>query len=341
MEQQYGKDCPICGNKASIQDALNGYFGLFVNCSICGKFFVESDCYSIIKDEIVIQAKERSCLFWYMNHVFHTQDVSTTRTIFPHFHKNSSWGRNISIEENGHQIIHIDNVLEYYPRNFSERIDRMLMNLSLRCKDVSGEISFMDNSVANNQFLWLDTFTISENQETANNQLRDYLVLLEQLGFVHCLNSRDTLKKYKMTAKGWMKIQELQSSSQIKRQCFVAMWFDPSMQEARKIIVKAIQDSGYSPMIIDIKEHNNQIVPEIFYEIKQSRFVIADLTGQRNGVYYEAGYAEALGKPVILMCKDTSDSKPHFDVAQKNTIFWKDENDAYERLVKRIRATVE
>ena len=41
------------------------------------------------------------------------------------------------------------------------------------------------------------------------------------------------------------------------------------------------------------EEHNNQIVPEIFYEIRQSNYIIADLTGHRNGVYYEAGYAEA------------------------------------------------
>jgi len=75
---------------------------------------------------------------------------------------------------------------------------------------------------------------------------------------------------------------------------------------------------------------------------EQSKFVIADLTGNRNGVYYEAGYAQALGKEVIVTWKktDESEEQPHFDIAQKNMIRWDSENDLYECLVKRIEATV-
>lgn len=122
------------------------------------------------------------------------------------------------------------------------------------------------------------------------------------------------------------------------KKVFVAMWFDDSMTKARKNINEAIKFCGYEPMLIDMKEHNNQIVPEIFKEIEDSEFVIADLTGHRGGVYYEAGYAMAKGKTVILSCKDGEDT--HFDVAQINTIYWKNEEDLFERLVKRIRATV-
>ena len=123
-----------------------------------------------------------------------------------------------------------------------------------------------------------------------------------------------------------------------KKKVFIAMSFDSSMQEARKFIMDAIQSCGYVPMLIDIKEHNNQIVPEIYKEISDSEFVIADLTGQRGGVYYEAGYAVAKDKNLILCCK--KGENPHFDVAQINTIFWENEQDLKERLIKRIKATV-
>lgn len=123
-----------------------------------------------------------------------------------------------------------------------------------------------------------------------------------------------------------------------KKKVFIAMSFDSSMQRAREFIMDAIQSCGYVPMLIDIKEHNNQIVPEIYKEINGSEFVIADLTGQRGGVYYEAGYAVAKDKNLILCCK--KGENPHFDVAQINTIFWKNEEDLKERLVKRIKATV-
>lgn len=57
--------------------------------------------------------------------------------------------------------------------------------------------------------------------------------------------------------------------------------------------------------------------------------------------YYRV-YGKALGKEVIFTCKEIHevDSKPHFDVAQYNTIFWKDENDLYNRLMYRIEVTV-
>lgn len=75
------------------------------------------------------------------------------------------------------------------------------------------------------------------------------------------------------------------------------------------------------------------------FEISRSKFVVVDITYPNYGAYYEAGYAEALGKEVIICCRDT-DFKPHFDIAQKSAIVWKDENDLEERLYRRIEATV-
>lgn len=121
---------------------------------------------------------------------------------------------------------------------------------------------------------------------------------------------------------------------------FVAMSFSPQMKDARKSIEAVIIECGYKPVLIDIKEHNNQIVPEIFREINNSKFVVADLTGQRGGVYYEAGYAQALNKNIILMCRKDELKKVHFDVAQINTIFWEDAYMLRERLINRITATI-
>jgi len=70
----------------------------------------------------------------------------------------------------------------------------------------------------------------------------------------------------------------------VSKNVFVAMWFTPDLDNAFKMISKAVEDCGYIPIRIDKKEHNNQIVPEIFYDIRQSKFIIADLIGNRNGV---------------------------------------------------------
>ena len=92
---------------------------------------------------------------------------------------------------------------------------------------------------------------------------------------------------------------------------------------------------------MDEIEHNHQIVPEMLYEIRQAKFVIAELTGHNNGAYFEAGYALGNGKEVIQLCrKDKFGEDGHFDVKQVNTILWEDTKDLQERLKNRIRATM-
>ena len=124
----------------------------------------------------------------------------------------------------------------------------------------------------------------------------------------------------------------------VAQKVFVAMWFDDSMKEARDAIKEAISDCGYTANIIDEKEHNHDIVPEILHEIDNSKFMVSDLTGNRGGVYYEAGYAKGIGKEVVFTAK--AGEKTHFDVAQVNTIFWKNENELKDRLIKRIKSTI-
>ncbi|MFE7060825.1 hypothetical protein ACFVAD_01570 [Sutcliffiella sp. NPDC057660] len=123
-----------------------------------------------------------------------------------------------------------------------------------------------------------------------------------------------------------------------KSTVFIAMSFSESMNKTRKSIIKVIEEFGYEAMLIDIKEHNNQIVPEIFSEIENADFVVSDLTEQKRGVYLETGYAMAKEKQVILTCKTDDFDKNHFDVSQINTIIWSDENELEIRLRARIKA---
>ncbi|MEJ6529025.1 hypothetical protein [Exiguobacterium sp. USCH10] len=119
---------------------------------------------------------------------------------------------------------------------------------------------------------------------------------------------------------------------------FIAMSFNPQLSEVRKSISDTVIRNGFKPLIIDSKEHTNQIVPEIFYEIENAEFVIADLTDHKNGVYYEAGYAKGIGKEVIFTCHTDDFEKRHFDVAQTNTIVWKNISELSDMLSNRIEA---
>lgn len=128
-------------------------------------------------------------------------------------------------------------------------------------------------------------------------------------------------------------------------QAFVAMWFDQSMEEPYEMgIEAAVRETGYKPLRIDKKEHVNKIDDEIISEIKRSRFLIADFTSERDcprgGVYFEAGYALALGKPVIWCCRSDLIDNVHFDTRQFNHIVWKKSEDLKQKLKNRIGAII-
>jgi len=146
---------------------------------------------------------------------------------------------------------------------------------------------------------------------------------------------------YAATGDGLIKAEEWQTSEAKSAQGFVAMWFDPSLTDAwLKGFSPAIQNAGYSAMRIDNKEHANKICDEVIVEIRRSRFVVADFTGQRNGVYYEAGFAAGLPIQVIWTCRKDYIPDLHFDIRQYNCIDWEQPDDLRDRLRNRIVALI-
>ena len=128
-------------------------------------------------------------------------------------------------------------------------------------------------------------------------------------------------------------------------QCFVAMWFDDSMNEVyRNGIEPAIRAAGYSPYRVDREDFVGKIDDRIIAEIRRSRFIVADFThgdsGVRGGVYYEAGFAEGHGLNVIFACRNDMIDKVHFDTRQFNHIVWDSPEDLRERLENRIRRVI-
>ena len=75
-------------------------------------------------------------------------------------------------------------------------------------------------------------------------------------------------------------------------------------------------------------------------EVRDAKFVLVDLTHDNNGAYWEAGYAEGLGKPVIYLCEKVKfeAEKTHFDTNHCTTVPW-DRNDD-EDFKNRLTATL-
>lgn len=146
----------------------------------------------------------------------------------------------------------------------------------------------------------------------------------------------------RITPKGWAQLdaQRLkQTQSQIG---FIAMWFSEAMTPAWKAIERGIEAAGYKSLRIDQTQHNNKINDEIIAAIRRSKFVVADFTGQRGGVYFEAGFGLGLGLQVIWLCRHDDLKQVHFDNRQYNFILWTDDKltELEHALKNRIEATI-
>ncbi len=119
------------------------------------------------------------------------------------------------------------------------------------------------------------------------------------------------------------------------------MWFHEVMDAVyTQGLRPAIADAGYDPLRIDQKKHNDKIDDEIVAEIRRSGLLVADFTGDRGGVYYEAGLAVGLGIPVIRTCRKDHLPQLHLDTRQFLHLVWETPEELYTLLFDHIRATV-
>ncbi len=145
----------------------------------------------------------------------------------------------------------------------------------------------------------------------------------------------------RMLPAGYVAAEKLIKNPTNSKNAFVAMSFDKDMDLAfKKGFQPGIENASYEAIRIDQVEHNNKIDDEIIVKINSSLFVVADFTGHKGGVYFEAGYAMGMGLPIIWTCRKDHMKGLHFDVRQYNCIVWEDHDKLANDLKLRIQATV-
>jgi hypothetical protein len=130
-------------------------------------------------------------------------------------------------------------------------------------------------------------------------------------------------------------------------QGFVAMAFREDLADVYTALAAGIEAAGYKPLRIDNHEYNGGVMDEILAQIRQSRFLVADLTYNRGGVYREEGFALGRDLPAIHTCRADHVDGPdelrvHFDVRHLNLITWTADKlpELTKRLKNRIEATL-
>lgn len=152
----------------------------------------------------------------------------------------------------------------------------------------------------------------------------------------------------RLTMQGWNYYDELKRGKSMSRLAFLAMKYGD--EEADAIFLQhfkpAVEQTGFELKRLDEGQPAGLIDDRLRVEIRQSRFLVADLTHHNNGAYWEAGYAEGLGKPVIYTCRrdvfEDMQQGTHFDTNHHLTVVWSPDDlpSAVVKLKATIRATL-
>jgi hypothetical protein len=167
-----------------------------------------------------------------------------------------------------------------------------------------------------------------------------YISSLKDRGF---LSSDMTMgfSRVTITANGWDYLEQHERHIEERTQAFVAMSFSDDLKSIWEgPIYRAITKAGYKPYRVDAEPHSDRIDVKIISEIKNSRFVVADITEQKRGVYFEAGYALGLGLPVIWCVRKNDLESVHFDTRQYNHIVWGEPKELESKLYDFICAII-
>jgi hypothetical protein len=173
---------------------------------------------------------------------------------------------------------------------------------------------------------------------------------LQAAGFLQVVNGDQLRLRVQLSQKGWTRVDELQAKRALSHRVFVAMWFDRGLRPAYEDgIRRALTDCGDDPPFrVDDREHDGKadtaefqprIDDRVLGEIRRARFVVADVSGGRPAVYFEAGLAMGLGIPVLWTCRaGTMSTDMCFDTRQFEHILWETPSQLSEALRERIRA---
>lgn len=129
-----------------------------------------------------------------------------------------------------------------------------------------------------------------------------------------------------LTLAGWDKYEGLKKSKVASRIAFMAMKFgEPDLDRVvEECFRPTVARTGFELRLLTDNQPAGLIDDQLRSAILSARFVISDLTHGSSGAYWEAGFAEGLGLPVIYSCERSAweEKKTHFDTNHLMTVIW-------------------
>lgn len=176
------------------------------------------------------------------------------------------------------------------------------------------------------------------------NNLYAILEMLKDENFIVYSKNMETYNNIKFTFNGWKKYHELKKERKDSKKVFMAMRFkNKKLTNFLNSHVKPeIEKIGFLITKANDQEKPGLIDDRIRVEIRESRFIIVDISDENLGAYWEAGYAEGLGKKVFYICdksKWKNGTISHFDIRNQQTFIWN--NKKPKEFIEKLKASIQ
>ncbi len=299
--------CPICAGRYDgkcIEASTNGRDARGFNCDTCGEFEISGTLYSIKFSQSPSQLTDvlrATMAFHLANESKGTEPFLITTYNF------DAWAKTAKIQTPIDQA-------RYFIRIIGEHQSEFGSPLTISAK-IPAKIGSFDWS----------SFTrlLSE---------------MEAQGDIRRLSGEETRQvngrivffpAFELTLKGWQQFDAEKRGQISGEHAFIAMKFnDPKLDSFVSTILKPLTLSSFGYDLLDMRDRPKAGVIDnlMRVRIRDSAFVVVDLTHDNPGAYWEAGYAEGLGKPVIYICErgKFETAKTHFDTNHCTTVPWEE-----------------
>lgn len=181
-------------------------------------------------------------------------------------------------------------------------------------------------------------------------ELLFYIDTLKELGYVKATSNNTgrsgyAFNTFRLTFKGLEFIENMHNSGPQSKKCFIAMSFNEKsslVQAIEETIKKVVRKCNYEPVIVKDQhvKSDRTINDQIIADIRGCKFLIADFTEQKAGVYFEAGFAAGLGRPVIYTVHKPDLKNSHFDTKPMQHIVYENVVELEEKLTNKIKAWI-
>jgi hypothetical protein len=172
------------------------------------------------------------------------------------------------------------------------------------------------------------------------------LQALHSTGLVVSDQAAGAKQTVSLTLSGWKHYEELRRGRVDSRRAFMAMQYRERDLEHlyAETLKPAVAKTGFSLVRLDEDPPAGLIDVRLRAELRRARFLLADLTHENAGAYWEAGFMEGLGRPVIYLCRADvfEKEKSHFDTNHSHHVIWDsaDPHKCAREVVATIRATL-